>query len=84
MLKYVGQHQDMVVMADSSRGGSSLDHYVISTRIVVTDTDVQHSGSYKCEPGAAPVASVNVHVLDGMKKVHSFLYFVNAGAASYQ
>ena len=37
----------------------------ISTRIVVSDTDVQHSGTYNCEPGAAPVASVNVHVLDG-------------------
>jgi hypothetical protein len=31
----------------------------------VAETDVQHSGSYKCEPGAAPTASVNVHVLDG-------------------
>ena len=36
-----------------------------STRIVVSDTDVQHSGTYNCEPGAAPVASVNVHVIDG-------------------
>ena len=38
---------------------------LISTRIVVTDTDVQHSGTYKCEPGDAPIASVSVHVLDG-------------------
>ena len=24
-----------------------------------------HSGIYQCEPGAAPTAKVNVHVLDG-------------------
>ena len=44
-----------------------------STRIVVSDTDVQHSGTYNCEPGAAPVASVNVHVLDGKTSCGLFM-----------
>jgi len=35
------------------------------TRIVISETEVHHSGIYKCEPGAAPIASVQVHVLDG-------------------
>ena len=56
-------------MVGSGGGGgdisSSKFDKSISTRIVVSDTDVQHSGTYNCEPGAAPVASVNVHVLDG-------------------
>ena len=51
-----------IVIGDSN---VNANNSIISTRIVVTDTDVRHSGTYKCEPGAAPVASVNVHVLDG-------------------
>ncbi len=31
----------------------------------MAETDVLHSGIYQCEPGAAPTAKVNVHVLDG-------------------
>ena len=59
MLRYVGNNDDnMIASADNG-------NILISTRIVVTNTDVQHSGTYKCEPGSAPVASVNVHVLDG-------------------
>ena len=34
-------------------------------QIVVAETDVFHSGVYQCEPGSAPTAKVNVHVLDG-------------------
>lgn len=63
MLRYVGNNDDnMIASVDNG-------NILISTRIVVTNTDVQHSGTYKCEPGSAPVASVNVHVLDGN---HSF------------
>ena len=62
MLKYVDSpNSQQTTLSDSS---PRLDN-TISTRIVVSDTDVQHSGTYNCEPGAAPVASVNVHVLDG-------------------
>ena len=70
MLKYVGggggqpENSNMVVFSDTS------GNYIISTRIVIEETEVKHSGSYKCEPGAAPVASVNVHVLDGKYRGH--------------
>ena len=37
----------------------------VVTKIIIKETDVQHSGSYQCEPGASPSAKVNVHVLDG-------------------
>lgn len=60
MLRYVGNNDDNMIASVGSDG-----KILISTRIVVTNTDVQHSGTYKCEPGSAPVASVNVHVLDG-------------------
>eukprot|EP00093_Oithona_nana_P008613 08613.XXX_287334_271768_1 [CDS] Oithona nana genome sequencing. len=60
MLRYVGNNDDNMIASVGSDG-----KVLISTRIVVTNTDVQHSGTYKCEPGSAPVASVNVHVLDG-------------------
>jgi len=63
ILKYVGStNSQETTLGDSSE---TLSRHPISTRIVVSDTDVQHSGTYNCEPGAAPVASVNVHVLDG-------------------
>ena len=62
MLKYVGStNSQQTTLGDSSETPQA----PISTRIVVSDTDVQHSGTYNCEPGAAPVASVNVHVIDG-------------------
>ena len=71
MLKYVGSTSsqqttlgDNPEYPESAFTAKSADNS-ISTRIVVSDTDVQHSGTYNCEPGAAPVASVNVHVLDG-------------------
>ena len=62
MLKYVGSSnaaKDNIVVASNGVSGDLI------TRIVITETEVQHSGTYKCEPGAAPVASVQVHVLDG-------------------
>ena len=78
MLKYVGSQQSSAsdgLEAASSKASTTVSSEAfsastmfdnsISTRIVVSDTDVQHSGTYNCEPGAAPVASVNVHVLDG-------------------
>ena len=37
----------------------------VVTKIIIKETDVHHSGSYQCEPGASPSAQVNVHVLDG-------------------
>ena len=40
------------------------DNQVI-TKIIIKETDVHHSGSYQCEPGASQSAKVNVHVLDG-------------------
>ena len=39
----------------------------VVTKIIIKETDVPHSGSYQCEPGASPSAKVNVHVLDGEK-----------------
>ena len=67
MLKYVGSSSSSHQSSSSGSGDISSSKFdkSISTRIVVSDTDVQHSGTYNCEPGAAPVASVNVHVLDG-------------------
>ena len=62
MLKYVGGS----IPTNEDTDMTMVNNAVISTRIVVTDTDVRHSGTYKCEPGAAPVASVNVHVLSGI------------------
>ena len=85
MLKYVGSQQSSasdnsglqaassasttVSDSEATFSASNMFDNSISTRIVVSDTDVQHSGTYNCEPGAAPVASVNVHVLDG--KIYS-------------
>ena len=70
MLKYVDSpNSQQTTLGDSSARRDN----TISTRIVVSDTDVQHSGTYNCEPGAAPVASVNVHVLDG--KTSSGLFY---------
>lgn len=71
MLKYVGTEggqlnaNDPTVVTDNGlrHGGGGGGR--VMTRIVVAETDVQHSGTYKCEPGAAPTATVNVHVLDG-------------------
>jgi len=59
-------HQPFIIWTHNSKMLKYVDSTnSTSTRIVVSDTDVQHSGTYNCEPGAAPVASVNVHVLDG-------------------
>ena len=69
MLKYVGNSgtneqqnaaKDMIVPSNGSPTSGDL-----ITQIVITDTEVQHSGTYKCEPGDAPAAKVQVHVLDG-------------------
>ena len=71
MLKYVDSpNSQQTTLGDLS---SRLDN-TISTRIVVSDTDVQHSGTYNCEPGAAPVASVNVHVIDGKTSCGFFMF----------
>ena len=43
---------------------SGYDNQVV-TKILIKETDVQHSGSYQCEPGASPAAKVNVYVVDG-------------------
>ena len=65
MLKYVGStNSQQTTLGDSSETFLPKSN-TISTMIVVHDTDGQHSGTYNCEPGAAPVASVNVHVIDG-------------------
>lgn len=80
MLKYVGGQEKQSLT--STEADLQL-HPVISTRIVVTDTDVQHSGTYKCEPGAAPVASVNVHVLDGKLHSENSLRPLHANSAKY-
>ena len=72
MLKYVASSnaaKDNVVASNGVSGD-------LITRIVITETEVQHSGTYKCEPGAAPVASVQVHVLDG-EDPHKPCYFDN-------
>ena len=62
MLKYVGPEGGHL---KSSAMSSNSNMTGIVTQIVITDTDVHHSGIYQCEPGAAPTARVNVHVLDG-------------------
>ena len=56
MLKYIDDHKLLRT--------SGLDNQVV-TQILIKETDVHHSGSYQCEPGASPLAKVNVHVLDG-------------------
>ena len=43
---------------------SGYDNQVV-TKILIKETDVHHSGSYQCEPGASPAAKVNVYVVDG-------------------
>ncbi len=58
MLNYVESGQMTTLSMDGN-----VDY--IMTRIVVAETDVHHSGTYSCEPGEAPRASVHVHVLDG-------------------
>ena len=63
MLKYVGPEGGHLKSSVTSSSGSNATGIV--TQIVITDTDVHHSGVYQCEPGAAPTAKVNVHVLDG-------------------
>ena len=62
MLKYIS----------SDEGGTSLQqlrsrgpHGLIVSSVVFGETSVAHSGTYKCEPGAAPPAKVLVHVIDG-------------------
>ena len=43
---------------------SGYDNQVV-TKILIKETDVHHSGSYQCEPGASPASKVNVYVVDG-------------------
>ena len=60
MLKYISPE------ADGSPGPLTANRDgEIVTRIVVAETDVSHSGRYRCEPGAAPPTEVLVHVIDG-------------------
>ena len=40
---------------------------LIVSGVVFGETSVGHSGTYKCEPGAAPAAKVLVHVIDGKR-----------------
>ena len=58
MLRYIGP--DDKILLSSGYGNQ------VITKILIKETDVQHSGTYQCEPGASPTAKVNVHVLDGM------------------
>ncbi len=37
----------------------------VTSRVLIAETAVPHSGTYRCEPGAAPIAQVHVHVIDG-------------------
>lgn len=72
MLKYIGQDGGVLkafpdapqVTTGSAQTYERSDNKVMS-QILVAKTDVIHSGTYQCEPGAAPAAIVNVHVLDG-------------------
>ena len=57
MLKYIGPDRKML-------SSSGYDNQVV-TKILIKETEVHHSGTYQCEPGASPSAKVNVHVLDG-------------------
>lgn len=61
MLKYISPE----AAAGSSEALTTNRDGVIVTRIVVAETDVSHSGRYRCEPGAAPSTEVLVHVIDG-------------------
>ena len=69
MLKYIS----------SDEGGSSLQqqlrsrgpHGLIVSSVVFGETSVAHSGTYKCEPGAAPPARVLVHVIDGEEQARN-------------
>ena len=62
MLKYIGPDGKML-------RSSGYDNQVV-TKILIKETDVHHSGTYQCEPGASPSAKVNVHVLDGMCEIY--------------
>ena len=57
MLRYIGPD-------GKTLRSSGYDNRVV-TQILVPETDVHHSGTYQCEPGASPFAKVNVHVIDG-------------------
>ena len=63
MLKYISPDgaDDDGTSSLSSRGPYGL----IVSGVVFGETSVGHSGTYKCEPGAAPAAKVLVHVIDG-------------------
>ena len=61
MLKYIGPDGKML-------RSSGYDNQVV-TKILIKETDVHHSGTYQCEPGASPSAKVNVHVLDGKYEI---------------
>ena len=80
MLKYVGNSgtneqqnaaKDMIVPLNGSPTSGDL-----ITQIVITDTEVQHSGTYKCEPGDAPAAKVQVHVLDGETIINLYSLYI--------
>ena len=48
----------------SARGAAGL----VVSQVVFGETSVAHSGTYKCEPAAAPAAEVLVHVIDGERE----------------
>jgi len=89
MLKYITSKElsEGSSWASSSVSSASSMHGQIVTQIVVAETDVSHSGTYQCEPGAAPTAKVKVHVIDGKfpaamqtaggrNDLHTSLYFL--------
>jgi hypothetical protein len=49
---------------------------IVVSEIVVAETSVGHSGTYKCEPGAAPADEVLVHVIDGKfkKRINKLIF----------
>ena len=65
MLKYISPDGagDRASPLLTSRGPYGL----VVSGVVFGETSVGHSGTYRCEPGAAPAAKVLVHVIDGKR-----------------
>lgn len=58
-----------VINYDSSRGGVSViteKGDVTTSFLLIQNADLADSGKYSCSPSNADVASVRVHVLNGM------------------
>ena len=67
MLKYISPETASSGRERASLSARAADGLVVS-RVVFGETSVAHSGTYKCEPAAAPAAEVLVHVIDGEGK----------------